>query len=71
MKAPYVWKLSTPSVYAVYRGWLWYRTVLAPFLGTLLIFRGFSYGPLVPSLKGSELWAPILKVVQNGAIVGL
>ena len=28
------------------------------------------YGPL-PSLKGSELWAPVLKVVYNGLIIGL
>ena len=28
------------------------------------------YGPL-PSLKGCELWAPVLKVVSNGAIVDL
>ena len=26
------------------------------------------YGPLAP-LKGSELWAPVLKVVYNGVIM--
>ena len=34
--------------------------------------QGFSYGPLVwplASLKGSELWAPIWKGVDNGVIV--
>ena len=31
---------------------------------------GLSYGPLA-FLKGSELWAPVLKVVCNGVITGL
>ena len=38
------------------------------------ILQETSYGPLVWALsflKGSELWATILKVVYNGVIVGL
>ena len=31
---------------------------------------GPSYGPS-PSLKGSELWAPVLEVVHDGVIMGL
>ena len=30
-----------------------------------------SYGPLVWPLKGSELWAPVLKVVLNGVAMVL
>ena len=31
---------------------------------------GLQYGPL-PSFKGSEPWAPVLKVVSNGVVRGL
>ena len=31
---------------------------------------GHEYGPL-PSLKGSEVWIPVLKVVHNDVIMGL
>ena len=31
--------------------------------------KGSSYGPLA-SLKRSELWAPVLKLVDDGVLVG-
>ena len=40
----------------------------------MILFQRFSYGPLAWALSfltGSELWAPILKVVQNAAIISL
>ena len=33
-------------------------------------FKGISHGPL-PSLKGSELWVLMLKVVYNGVIMAI
>ena len=37
-----------------------------------LLLRDLALGPLVwalATLKGSELWAPVLKVVYNGVIM--
>ena len=38
-------------------------------LGAPVYGRLVQYGPLA-SLKGSELWAPVLKVASNALIIG-
>ena len=35
------------------------------------LVHGFSYEPPNASLKGSDLWALILKMVYNGVVMGL
>ena len=43
-------------------------------MGRYVVSKGLPRGPLcgpLASLKGSQLWAPVLEVVFNGMIMGL
>ena len=50
--------------------WARYWTVFWECFGLWDFPMGAWYGPLT-SLKGSEVWVPVLKVVCNGVIMGL